>query len=331
MRLGSFMMERSEIFGGPSSESSLKIESQERTCGDYQVSLRLTQGGAQENFKGTRPSYLYYQQDRAFVGTTDRRLEEADLKQAFQEASARTVNCIDGSTGSIFAINPTGLSYVANIADSPVMAFIVTAAGTVTGEYLIDDAHESPPGRLPIDQKKVPADYANDALLTKRFYNISVTRAFGDWIYSLGTDADIRAIDVQSFLQRAGDNGHVFLCVASDGICPPEKIGFGEMTDALWIAHYAELIQSSLKTGAIQATASSIATLITDEALVRRRAQAEQDNILVQVTELQPARQGTLYMAVCDGHRAADYAGTDFRGCCAQLAAETLLECLSKE
>ncbi len=326
------MTDPCSIFGkpvGPTSDMHrlYEIEGEERLCGEYQISRRLCQGGARETFQGTSPQPIHYQQDRAVAGTSETQLTEHELRSACAQAACLAAECIDGSTVSIVALNATGDLYVANIADSPVMAFVVTKSGQVTGHYLIGDPHNAVT-KIPIDPHRLPPEAGDYATLRRRFYDISISRAVGDRLYPLSSEADIRSYDSERFFAQAGADGHVFLCVASDGICPPMKDGKRTVDDGLWVTYYAERIASRLQRPGVSASSERLADWIMEEAVARWEGLPEPDNILLQVVEITPLRRETLFMAVCDGHRAANLEATDFTGHCAQQTAEHLCKFL---
>ncbi|MDB5390518.1 MAG: hypothetical protein JWM11_6164 [Planctomycetaceae bacterium] len=323
------MNEPFPIEGKPESEVSYRIDRKDQKCGESLISIRVCQGGAAETFKGTVPVAIPYQQDRAFSGITVGPLDEQNLRTACLTTAAHASDCIDGSTVSVAVLNESGTLSVANIADSPVMVFVVTGTGLVQGHYLIGDPHIAQP-KIPIDWQRVPPEFRGDATLTKRFYDISISRAVGDKLYPLSSAAEICHYDVRRWLDEAGADGRVFLCVASDGICPPMKDATPVIDDGEWVQHYAKVIQKlQLIQEPVQPlTSIDIADWVINEAVARRRAQYELDNIVLQVTEIKPNRSQTMFLGICDGHRAADYAGRDLSGTCAQLTAEKLLDCL---
>ncbi len=298
--------------------------------GTHQVASGLCQGNASESFGKTLSQPIEYQQDRMFAGVSEVDLSEQDLRDACLRTAGLTKECIDGSTASVAVLNSEGPLLVAQIGDSPVIAFAITQTGKVQGEFLIHETHNANP-KIPIDPRQVPPELRDDASLSRlaqRFYNISICRALGDRLYSLSAEADIHSHSIESLWNKAGESGQVFLCVASDGICPPIKAGKPAGGDQNWVTHYAEIIQEELEKVKQAASSEMIVKWIMDETIRQRKQQDEQDNIAIQVTEISARRNQTLVLGICDGHRAADYAGLDFSGRCAQLAADSLSECL---
>lgn len=322
------MTTSSSVIGSPASTTSYEIDYVDRTYGEYEISFGLSQGGANDTFKGTRSSGIPYQQDRGFAAAIDRHLSEDDLRIACEAAAQAVAECLDGSTISVVALNVSGPVLVANVADSPVMAFVISAEGNVKGHYLIKDPHNARP-KIPFDWQRVPAAYRDDKSLPYRFYDISVAHAVGDRLYPLSSQPDIQAYELEPLFEQAGAAGRVFLCAASDGICPPIKDGVAMLDDGEWVVHYASLIEHKLRNHDKPISSPQIVSWIMNEAIARRKSQDEQDNLLIQVTEIKPQRSQTLVLGICDGHRPADLEGSDFTGHCAQRAAEKLYECLT--
>jgi serine/threonine protein phosphatase PrpC len=320
-----------KIIGKPASGPSYDIEGETVKCGknnEFTVFSSLSQGGAKETFKGTLAIGVAYQQDRAFSGATGATLTPQALKKACKLAAEATKKCIDGSTVSIAALNPDNSLHVANIADSPVMLFSIDQNNHVRGHYLINDPHTASP-KIAVKPKLVDVAFRDDGSLDKRFYPISISHTLGDRAYGLDPTADVNSFNIDFPFEQAGKSGRVLLCVASDGICPPEMDGMVCSDDERWIDYYARTLENHLQHDK-KASAETLAHVLMREAIACRKLQAEQDNIVIQMAEIPPVRHDTLFMAVCDGHRAADFAGTDFSGNCAQTAAETLHAALSR-
>ena len=297
----------------------------------------------------------YYQQDYGFAGLLPQPLSAKDLEGAARAAARAARHRLDGSTLSLAALNANGDLHVANIADSPIFAFVITADKKVTSHYLIRDAHDAAAspraqnGKIPFAESRAqglisqadPLAWRQRQALHDAYYPISIARALGDWLYELPATPDINSYDFNQYLFAAGADGAVLLCTASDGICPPYYVTNDyeqrPRQDAAWGEYYAGLLQDALqKNGRL--TAAEMGNIIAAAALAQRQRQTEKDNLLLMATlfpgscdtrnnvhhKRLPLRRlsgRSLVHAICDGHRPAGLQPTleaaDMNGECA--------------
>jgi len=317
-----------------SADERYHIETQMQQYGDageFQIAACQTQGNACETRHKGSPDerVIYYQQDRTGAGVSNAHLTEGMLRRSYASAAEATKDCIDGSTATTVVITKDGMLHVANIADSPAMLFVVNAQDQVRAHYLINDEHDAIP-KISIDPDRLANGWKDrSAEVQAIHYPISISRNLGGTPYGLPKDPDIRSFDLSQII-KPGERA--FICVASDGIAPPDKL---HRTCKEWAEHYASLLQELIceKPGV---SVMDMAKAITQEAVKYRRtpttsgAPGEQDNISLQLAEISPTRDHDHFMLVCDGHRAATLDGSDdMPGTCADIAAKTLTQALS--
>lgn len=297
--------------------------------GGMDVAFSQAQGNAKEvRHKGSaKERVIYYQQDSMSAGVSRGKISDITLKSAYQKTAEATMECIDGSTATTVAVTSDGLLHVANIADSPAMLFVVDAQRHVRAHYLIHDEHDAIP-KIAIKPELIGG--ADIEQVSKVHYPISIARNFGGKPYGLPKTPDVHSFHLDA-LVKPGETA--FLCVASDGIAPPDK---EHSKCKEWMGHYAEMLEGMLKRN-VPLNAQSISEAIAQEAIVHRRMKTadgqagEQDNISVMVAHIPPQRSRDYYMNMCDGHRAATLDGSDdMKGQCAQLSAKLLDTFLAK-